>query len=157
MSRATLLKQAKVKAGKFCSGRERSPFEVSRKLQNWELTDDEISEILGELIEERFIDEDRFCKAFCHDKFEFNKWGRHRINLELLQHKIPQDTIKSGLDELDVKRYKEVLDSLVAAKWNSLKGDQWLKKQKTMAFLISKGFEMDLTIESMRQMSARER
>lgn len=157
MSRAALLKQAKDKAAKFCSVRERSPFEVSRKLQNLELTDDEINEILGELIEERFIDENRFCKAFCHDKFEFNKWGKHRINLELLQHKIPQDVIKSGLDALDVKRYKEVLDSLVSTKWNSLKGDEWSKKQKTLAFLVGKGFEMDLTIESMRQMSASKR
>ena len=153
MDHKALLKQAKAKAAKFCSSKERAPFQVYEKLVAWELSEDEAQEILAELTEERFVDERRFCKAFCHDKFEFNHWGKNRIQQELYRFRLSQEVITEGMNYIDPDRYQKTLEDLARKKWNSLMDELWPKKQKTMAFLIGKGYEIDLVMETVNQLS----
>jgi len=148
------LKQAKSRAAKYCAGRERSPYQVLQKLFAWELDEDNAQQVLAELIAENFIDEERFARAFCHDKFEFNQWGKIRIRQELSQHRIAENMIQIGLNSIDPAKYEEVIFKLAVKKWSLLKDDPWIKKQKTTAFLVRKGFEMDLAIEAVRKVSA---
>jgi len=155
MLRAALLKQAKVKAAKYCSTRERAPFEVLQKLQSWEISENEAQEILAELIEERFVDERRFCKAFCHDKFEFNHWGRNKIQQALYQYRLPEEVVKEGFLAIDPERYESTLLELATKKWNALMDDEWKKKQKTITYLLGKGFEMDLAFEAIKRLTSK--
>ncbi|MFY0605597.1 MAG: RecX family transcriptional regulator [Cyclobacteriaceae bacterium] len=154
MSRAAYLKQAKTKAAKFCSSRERAPFEVIQKLQKWELNDEEAQSVLAELVEERFVDEQRFCRAFCNDKFEFNRWGKVKIQQALFQYHLPEEVIKEGLAVIDPEKYEAVLLELASKKWHKVVGSAWDRKQKTLAYMLSKGFEMDLTFEALKKLEA---
>ena len=157
MSNERLLKQAKAKAAKYCAGRERAPYQVMQKLLGWELDEDDAQSILAELTQENYVNEDRFVQAYCHDKFEFNKWGKQRIRQELKLLRIPGDVIIDGLNNIDPYRYEEVLQSLASQKLSSLgsEPDTWKRKQKTIAYLIRKGFEMDLSIETVNQLADR--
>ncbi len=157
MSRAAYLKQAKSKAAKFCSGRERAPFEVLQKLQKWEVTEDEAQAILGELVEERFVDELRFCRAFCNDKFEFNRWGRNKIQQALFQYHLPEDVVKEAFMVIDPEKYELVLLDLARKKWDKTSGDVWGRKQKTIAYMLSKGFEMGLAFEAIKKIESYEK
>lgn len=158
MSNERLLKQAKAKAAKYCAGRERAPYQVMQKLLGWELDEDDAQSILAGLIQENYVNEARFVHAYCHDKFEFNKWGKNRIKQELNQLRIAGESINEGLNSIDPQRYEDILQSLASQKFRSLsnESDNWKRKQKTTAYLIRKGFEMDLSIEIVNDLSDRE-
>lgn len=158
MNREQLLKQAKAKAAKYCSSRERAPYQVLEKLLNWDLSEDEAHSVLAELTSERFVDEERFCNAFCHDKFEFNHWGKNKIKQELYRFKLPESVIQNGLNTIDPQLYEAALKQLAQRKWTSIQSekDLWIRKQKTTAYLIRKGFEMDLAMEFVNSLSVDE-
>lgn len=144
MERSDVLKYAKAKAAKYCAGRERSPKQVLDKCKTWELTEEESNELLQQLIDERFVDEYRFARAFCHDKFEFNQWGVIRIRQELSRHQLSESAITEGLSAINEERYLQVIRELALRKWDNLRKEtnDWVRKQKTMAYLVHKGFEM---------------
>lgn len=150
------LQQAKAKAARYCAQRERAPSQVLEKLLSWELPQADAEEILAQLTRENFLDELRFCKSFCHDKFEFNQWGRNRIRLELGKYNLRQRVVEEGLNYIDPDRYLEVLNKLAATKWKllSTEKDPWKRKNKTAAYLLRKGFEADLVWDAVGRCAA---
>ena len=145
MARKLGIKEAKQRAGRFCAFRERSPNELFEKLQNWGLNGEETSQLVTELSKEGFVDEQRFANAFCNDKFEFNSWGKQKIKAHVYAHKLSSDAVQNALDRIDPRKYEQRLKDLAKAKWSKLENDELLKrKQKTVAYLANKGFEMDL-------------
>lgn len=150
------LKQAKTKAAKYCSLKERAPQQVLEKLLSWDLSEDEAQNILTELIEENFIDEARFARAFCHDKFEFNQWGKNKIRIELNRYNLPDQIVDEGLLHIDEDRYMEVLERLASKKWISLNSetDPWKKKNKVVAYLLRKGYETEFVWGCIGRLSA---
>lgn len=144
------LKQAKAKAAKYCSLKERASQQVLEKLLSWDISNEDAYNIINQLVEENFLNELRFCRAFCHDKLEFNQWGKNRITLELARHKIADEIIEEGLKSIEPERYEELLRKLTEKKWQLLASetDQWKRKNKTAAYLVRKGFETDLVWES---------
>ncbi|WP_421874708.1 regulatory protein RecX [Marinoscillum sp.] len=155
MSTERLVKQAKAKAAKYCSLRERAPSQVMEKLLGWELEENVAHQILTELVQENYVNEERFARAYCHDKFEFNKWGKQRIRMELSRLKVGEDLIQEGLNSIDPDHYWEILQGLGKKKYESLRTetDPWKRKQKTTAYLLRKGFEMDFCIEIVNRLS----
>lgn len=156
MDRQSYLKQAWLKAAKYCAGGEKAPFQVKQKLLNWELTEEEAQSVLQQLTTEKFIDEERFARAYVNDKFRFNQWGKIRIKMELQQLHICKELIEESLEIIDPETYEQTMTQLATRKWNNLKDEIWTRKQKVTASLVRKGFEMDLAIEITRQVSAAE-
>lgn len=157
MERESLVQQAKVRAARYCAGRERAPFQVYEKLISWKLTEEEAEQVLDQLRSEKYIDENRFCRAFCRDKFEFNQWGKVKIRQELFQYRLPEEVVAYGLDQIDPQRYEDRLRQLSRDKWKSLEGeaDAWTRKQKTAAYMVRKGYETDLVMDFLNRMSSR--
>lgn len=139
------LNEAKERAGRFCAFRERSPNEVIEKIRSWGLTQGEAETIVDQLIELNYIDEQRFANAYCHDKFEFNSWGKQKIRSGIFPHRIAPRIIENALDRIDSDRYENRLRELAQKKWDKLDADDVMKrKQKTVNYLANKGFEPDL-------------
>ena len=63
----------------YCSTAEHCRAEINEKLQRWGIAYDTIARILDRLESEKFIDDERFCRAFVNDKFRFAKWGKMKI------------------------------------------------------------------------------
>lgn len=145
MARAYSHKEAKQRAGRFCSLRERSPLEVHKKLKTWGIPEKSASDIVLELIELNYINEQRFAYAYCHDKFMFNSWGRQKIRAGIGIHQLPEAIVSEALGRIDEEKYEEKLYALASKKWNLLVKEEDLKrKQKTQYYLANKGYEMDL-------------
>ncbi|MEM6828956.1 MAG: regulatory protein RecX [Bacteroidota bacterium] len=144
--------EARQKISKFCSFRERSPKEVEDKLTGWGLEKDEITRLIKELSDMNFIHEQRFANAFCHDKFEFNSWGKQKIKNSIYGHKLPDEVVEHALKMIEEERYLARIKELFNKKWQLTKEDDLLKKKrKVFSFLTGKGFEPDLiwkTIET---------
>ena len=148
------IKEGKARGAKYCAGQERSQQQVRDKLYDWGLYGDEVEEVLSWLISEDFVNEERFAQSYVRGHFKLKKWGRIKIKQGLQQKKISDYCIKVGMNEIDPQAYEDTINRLVEKKWNALKEQNlYIKKQKTVRFLLQKGFEADLVWEAVNQLS----
>jgi len=154
MSHEDKIQRLRQSAMRFTAYRERAPKEVRDKLKEWGAGPQEIDNITRELIEGHFLDEQRFANAFCHDKFLINKWGRRKIRMEIAKYELPEHVVAQGLEHINPEKYKEVLLQLARAKWQKTKEqDPFKKKQKTMNYLLQKGYEPELIHQAVDRLS----
>jgi regulatory protein len=137
--------EASRKIKSYCSYQERSHKEVKEKLYSYGLFKADIEEIISNLIEDNYLNEERFAKQFAGGKFRMKQWGRKKIIYELQQKQVNKANIKSGLEEIDEAQYLAVIKKLAEKKWKELSGQHYLTRQaKTIAYLSQKGYEQQL-------------
>lgn len=142
-------RQALQKAKHFCAYQERCHTEVKEKLYSFGLYKNEVDEALVQLIEENYLNEERFAGEFVYGKFKNKQWGKAKIEFALKQKKISPYNIKKALKTIEDSDYEKMLLKLASAKWQSLKHEQYLiRLAKTKNYLIQKGYEMPLVIET---------
>lgn len=118
---------------------------MTEKLYSFGLYKKAVEIILSNLIEENFLNEERFAIAFAGGKFRMKQWGRVKIKYELKQKGVGSYCINLALKEIDEETYLTTLKTLATKKWESLKGEQYLNRQaKTTTYLLQKGFELHL-------------
>lgn len=139
--------QALQKARHYCGYQERSHTEVKEKLYSYGLCKTDVEEIMSVLIEENYLNEERYATMFAGGKFRMKQWGRVKIKYELKQKRVSEYCIKKAMKEIDEDDYLDTLDKLASVKWNSVKGEgvnHFVKMSKTTDYLLQKGFEMEL-------------
>lgn len=137
--------QALQKLKHYCAYQERSHNEVKQKLYALGVWKKDHDEIISTLIEENYLNEERFAIAFAGGRFRVKQWGRVKIKYELKQKQVSEYCIKKALKQINEEEYLQVLDKLAKEKYASLKGEQYLvRKKKTIDYLMGKGFEMGL-------------
>lgn len=137
-------KQALARIQKICSAQEKCSFDVRRKLFDWGFENMAIEKIINSLIEDKFVDDNRFAKSFVREKFRFNNWGRIKIAYALKQKRIPESTINLALEEIEEEQYLHVLETELIKKKKSIKTkNQFDLKGKLLRFGQSKGFEIE--------------
>ena len=130
------------KAAAYCTLCERCISEVSTKLTAWGVPLGEQEKIIARLIEEKFIDEARYCNAFVNDKVKFNRWGRIKITAALREKHLPQEYVKEALENIDEEIYLQALQETIDIKRRELKGkDDFATRQKLIRHAASRGFE----------------
>ncbi len=140
--------QALQKLKHYCTYQERCHSEVKEKLYNLGVWKKDHDEIISALIEENYLNEERFAIAYAGGKWRVKQWGRVKIKYELKQKQVTEYCIKKALQQISEEEYLTVLKKLADEKYASLKAEQYLvRKKKTMDFLIGKGFEIDLVRE----------
>ena len=134
--------QALHKIRLYCGYQERSHTEVKEKLYSFGLRKITVDEILAQLIEENFLDEERFAIQFAGGKFRMKQWGKAKIIHALKQKGVSQYCIRKAVGEIDELAYRQVLQKLADRKWTSLRKEPHLltKLQKTRSYLLQKGF-----------------
>lgn len=126
----------------YCAYQERSHFEVKQKLYDLGVWKKDHDEILASLIEENYLDEERFAIAFAGGKFRAKQWGRVKIRYELKQRQVSEYCIKKALKQITEEDYHTTLKKLAEDRYASLKGEQYLvRKKKTIDYLIGRGYE----------------
>lgn len=138
----------------FCSYQERSHQEVKEKLYSFGLYKDEVESLISQMIEENYLNEERYAVAFAGGKFRVRQWGRVKIKYELKQKRVGDYCIKKGLASIDEDDYEKTLEKLFEDKKASLRSEKniFIKKQKIQAYLMQKGFESNLVSEYLKKM-----
>ena len=137
--------QALDKIKYYCSYQERCHSEVKDKLYSYGLRKKEAEEIIAEMIENNYLNEERFAVQFAGGKFRMKQWGRKKIQYELQQKGVNSFIIQIALKEIDEEEYLETLQKLAQTKWNALNVENNLLRQsKTNAWLLQKGYEQRL-------------
>ncbi len=141
-------KTALSKAMAICSKKEYCKAEIVQKLQKWNLEEKHINSLINKLLEDNFINEERYAEAFVKDKFRFNKWGKIKIKSHLRLKKIEEDLIYKALNLIDDEDYTNTIENLVLSKKKSIKArNDFEQKQKLLRFLAQRGFEPGLVSE----------
>ena len=138
--------QALQKLKHYCGYQERCHSEVKDKLYGFGLTTPEVNEIVSRLIEENYLNEERFAILFAGGHFRTKKWGRVKIAYALKQKQVSAYSIKKALKQIDDADYEKVLRKLFDDKLKTLKSEKniFIKKRKLQDHLMQKGYETDL-------------
>ena len=139
------MEDALTKGRAFCAYQERYHQEVRDKLYEWGLWPDGVEQVILTLIEEKFLNEERFARAYVSGKFRIKKWGRLKIKQGLKFRKISDYCIKKGFTEINDREYEQTLKKVMDDYQRTLKESNKLKAlHKTARYAISRGFESDL-------------
>ncbi len=137
------------KATALCSGSEHCTSQIMEKLSLWNVSPQDAYDIMDYLVKEKYIDNSRFARAYCHDKFCYNHWGRIKIRQMLRHLRLNDEEIEEGMETIDEEDYLEALNDVLRAKDRTLKDkDKYLRKAKLVRHLLSRGFETELAINA---------
>jgi len=143
--------QALHRLAAYCSRSERCCWDVGRKMDEWEIPVEQQNQIVQQLRKEKFLDDERYCKAFVNDKARYNRWGIHRIRFELRKKQLPESFIQEALKNLDPEENRERLRLLLEQKKKSVKGkNEWEVRQKLLRFAASRGFSLEEVEKELR-------
>ena len=143
------LAEAKGKLETFCAYQDRCAWEVRKKLFEKGIQGEPVERLTEELIQDGFLNEERFARSYARGKFRLKKWGKARITRELKLRQIPSEFIRKGLLEIDPEEYYETLLNLTEKKWaKTTEKDPFKKRFKVIQHLMSRGFEQDLIQEA---------
>lgn len=136
------IEKAYMKLKHFCGYQDRCHQEVKEKAYGLKLNKATVEQLLSRLIEEDYLNEERYAKAFVGGHFRQKQWGKIKIAYALKQKRVSEYNIRKAMQEIPGDDYLAVAEKLIKAKWNSLKNDQYIHRVvKTKAFLQQRGFE----------------
>lgn len=137
--------QAYQKLTDLCARSEHCQQEMIEKMRQWGISENEQAEVMDRLIKERYVDDERFARAFIYDKIRYNKWGRRKVEQALWMKRIDDSISKPLLDEVNDEEYLSILRPLLKQKRKSTKADsEYELTMKLIKFAISRGFTMDI-------------
>ncbi len=138
--------QAHPKIKQYCAYQERSHSEVKEKLYSYGLIKIDVEDIISKLIEDNYLNEERFAIQFAGGKFRIKHWGKVKIKHELKHKNVSEYCIKKALAAIDKADYLKALYKLADLKLKTLKSEKniFIKKRKLQDHLLMKGYELDL-------------
>jgi regulatory protein len=145
------VEQALQKARHYCGYQERCHSEVKEKLYSFGLWKKDVEEALSRLIEENYLNEERFAIQFAGGRFRMKQWGRVKIRYELKQKQVGEYCIKKAIAEIGEEDYDRTLSKLAAEKWETLREETnlFIRRKKVQDYLLQKGYEPGLILASL--------
>lgn len=137
--------EAYLRLAALCAQAEHCEYEMQEKMRRWEIADDAQARVMQRLITERYVDDERFARAFANDKVKYNKWGRRKVEQAMWLKHIAEDIRKRVLDSIDDEEYIAILRPLLQQKRRSVKAhNDYELRQKLIKFAIGRGFTMNI-------------
>jgi regulatory protein len=147
------VKEALAALTKYCAYQDRCHKEVEEKLHKMNMIPAAQEQIIIQLIQDGFLNEERFTRSFVRGKFNIKYWGKQKIKMHLKQKNIPNHLIKIGMQEIKQDEYISSLKELANKKWKTLSFSKDLKtKQKLVQHLLYKGYESSLVYEVVNEL-----
>lgn len=129
----------------YCAYQERAQHEVREKIWSEETFGQDAEQLIGALIEDGFLNEERFALAYAGGKFRMRQWGRLKIKQGLKLKRVPEKLIARALNSIDGDEYVATLKTLLEKKEALLKEKHPLKrKQHLVSYAVGKGYEREL-------------
>ena len=141
------------KMAKYCAYQERCVKDVKDKLRTFDIPQEAKDKILGYLLENRFVNDERFAKSFVRGKINQSGWGVNKIRFHLIQKGIDKELIDEVLGQTDEEFYRQRLVDVLKTKAKTVKADSdFEKKRKLAAYAMQKGFEAALVWEVLKEL-----
>lgn len=141
------------KMAKYCAYQERCVKDVKDKLKTFDLPQEEKDKILDYLLDNRFVNDERFAKSFVRGKVNQSGWGLNKIRFHLMQKGITKELIDEALGQTDEEVYRQRLIDILRTKAKTVKAENdFEKKRKLAAYAMQKGFEGSLVWEMLKEL-----
>ena len=142
------------KMAKYCAYQERCVKDVREKLKTFDIPQAEKDKIFDYLLDNRFVNDERFAKSFVRGKINQSGWGLNKIRFHLVQKGIAKEIIDEALEQTDEEVYRQRLIDILRVKAKSVKAEtEFEKKRKLAAFAMQKGFEGSLVWEVLKDLA----
>ena len=129
----------------LCAQAEHCQYEMLEKMRRWELPEEAQARVMAKLVKERYVDDERYARAFVKDKIRYNKWGRRKVEQALWQKRIDEEIRNSVLNDVDDEEYLSVLSPLLKQKRKTIKAkNDYELNQKLVRFALGRGFTFDI-------------
>ncbi|MBS1636066.1 MAG: RecX family transcriptional regulator [Bacteroidetes bacterium] len=139
------------KISNWCAYQERCQQEVRDKLYEFGLWPDAVESLIAQLIQDNFLNEERFARSFARGKFRIKKWGKQKIKIELKRRKVSDYSIRQAMKEIDDDEYLKTLRQVIATRRKQVKEPHPVKLQyKLVQYAMSRGFERDLAMDLLK-------
>jgi regulatory protein len=149
------LDQVLDKMAKYCAYQERCVKDVRDKLKTFDLPREEKDKILDYLLDNRFVNDERFAKSFVRGKINQSGWGVNKIRFHLMQKGIAKDIIDEALGQTDEDLYRQRLIDILKVKSKTVKAENdYERKRKLAAYAMQKGFEANLVWEVLKDLDS---
>lgn len=136
---------AYLQLAQLCARSEHCQHELTEKMRRWDMSDEAQARVMARLVGERYVDDERYARAFVRDKIRYNKWGRRKVEQGLWAKHIDDDIRERVLGEVGDDEYLSVLRPLLQQKRRSVKADSdYELNQKLVKFALSRGFTYDI-------------
>ena len=147
--------QALKRLQNICSKQEKCIFDIKNKLFEWQIDSCQTEKIISTLIEQNFVNEERYTEFFVKDKLNINKWGKRKIEYILKHKQIHERHIKKAFQNIEHDDYKKTIEKEITKKYTSLAinlentsvRDKFILKNKILRFAESRGYETEITLE----------
>ena len=150
MSKEKTEQEAYLQLAALCAQAEHCEQEMRDKMKRWAIEPDAQDRVIARLIKERYIDNERYARAFVKDKIRYNKWGRRKVMQALWMKRIDNDILHQVLDEIDDKEYIDVLIPLLKQKRKAIKAkSDYELNQKLVRFALGRGFDFSIICQCM--------
>ena len=134
----------------YCAQAEHCQHEVLEKMRRWELSAEAQARVMAKLVKGRYVDDERYARAFVKDKIRYNKWGRRKVEQALWQKRISSDICRRVLDEVSDEEYLSVLRPLIRQKRRATRAaNAYELNQKVLRYALGRGFTIDLIRQCM--------
>ena len=96
--------EAYLKLAALCANAEHCQHEMLEKMRKWEVPEAVQARVMARLVKERYVDDERYARAFVKDKIRYNKWGRRKVQQGLWMKHIDDEIQQKVLDEVEKTR-----------------------------------------------------
>lgn len=145
MYKSYTVEEAQRKMEHYCAYQERCHDEVIQKLKSLNMIPQAIDTIVVYLLDNNFLNEERFACSFARGKFRIKQWGKRRIINELKARNISRYNIERALKEIPEEAYLETFHSIAEKQWETVNETNIMKKKKkVMDYLLRKGYESNI-------------
>lgn len=136
------VKEALNSMAAYCAAAERCQSDVQKRLEKWELSEEEEQEVIVKLIQENFLSEERYARAYTNDKYKYAKWGKKKIAQGLYLKRVDDRVISEALGNINYEVYIDNLKSILAQKAKTVKANSdYEKNGKLVRFALGRGYE----------------
>lgn len=148
---------ALAKLQNYCAYQERNHREVRSKLLDLGIYGDDLEDIIASLIEDNFLNEERYARSFARGKFRMKQWGRNRIRRELKMRDISDYCIRKAMEELNETEYLKTLEEVLEKRSEKIKAEnEFAMRSKLAQYAMQRGFEAELVWEALKNFRSSE-
>ena len=136
---------AYLQLAQLCARSEHCQYELTEKMRRWGMTPEAQARVMARLVGERYVDDERYCRAFVRDTIRYNKWGRRKVEQALWQKRIDDDIAQSVLDAVDDEEYIAILEPMLKQKSKSIRAESdYERRMKLTKWALGRGFTTDI-------------
>ena len=137
----------------YCLYQDRCIKEVKNKLYSFKVSSQLVENIVEYLIDNDYLNEERYTKMFIQGKLRIKKWGRIKLKYELRSKGIDIKIINEHINQINEEDYIEYFNEFSTNKIKFLKGTLDQKKRSFINYFTYRGWENDLIYQKLRDIN----